>query len=668
MSVKKRIDDLRKEIKKHNDLYYSKGKPSISDGAYDALIRELKKLEKENPEYASTDSPTATVGSPIQRGFQKIKHLAPMLSLESINTVEECEKFDRTAKKDLGVEKMDYMCEPKLDGLSIELVYEKGVFVSGSTRGDGTFGEDVTENLRLIKNIPGKLSGKKVPDKISVRGEVLMLIKDFQALNKKQAESGKDIFANPRNAAAGSMRQLDLSIAGERKLYAYCYDILYTSGEMPKTHADTIKYLDELGITTTPGHEHASSIEEAIKYHKDSGNKRDDLDYEIDGVVIKINDYEYRRQLGMRTTNPRWAVAYKFEPRKEITKVENIVVQVGRTGIMTPVALLMPVEVGGVTVSRANLHNMDEIARLGVKIGDHVKVQRAGDVIPDVVEVITSKRNGEEKDFHMPRVCPSCGTKLEKEDVFYRCPAGLGCTAQVKEAIVHYASKGAVDINGFSDMTVDQFYEEGLIKSISDVYTLKREDILKLEGWKEKKTDNLLAAIEKSKIVTLDCFIYGLGIRNVGKHIAALFADKFAILDKFMGATKEELTAIHEIGPETADSVIALFANKKNTDEIKKLLSCGVTIKEKAASGKFAGMKIVFTGSLPSIGRSDAQKIVEKEGGEAQSSVSDSTTFVVAGENAGSKLDAARKKGIKIISEDDFLKMLGNPKMPESLF
>jgi len=657
--IEKRIKELREEIKRHNRLYYTEGKPQISDLKYDALIGELKKLEKEHPEYKSAGSPTQKVGAPVRgSGFAKVKHSAPMLSLESIHKVEECVRFDRNCKKDLGADRMVYMAEPKLDGLSVELVYENGEFVRGVTRGDGVYGEDVTENIKTIKTVPRRLKGEKVPVRFAVRGEVLMYIKDFQELNKKQAETGKDLFANPRNAAAGALRQLDAEITAGRTLDVFCYEILDSSEKIPPTQEEVITFIKKSGLKTAPDSKCCSSIEEAVKYHDDLAKKRDDLDFEIDGVVIKINDLDLQRKLGWRTTNPRWAVAFKFEPRKEITRVDNIAVQVGRTGVLTPVALLQPVEVGGVTVSRASLHNMDEVGRLGVKIGDYVKVQRAGDVIPDIIGVITAKRNGSEKEFHMPRNCPSCGTAVEKEDVFYRCPAGLTCPAQLKEAISHYASKGAVDIDGFSDGTVQQLYEEGLINSISDVYTLKGADLLKLEGWKEKKTENLLKAIEASKDVTLDRFIFGLGIRNVGKHIALLLAEKFGSLDKLMSAAEEDLLVIKEIGPETASCVITFFKDKRNTREIEKLIERGVNIRKKAVTGKLAGKKIVFTGSLEKMTRSEAKKLVEAEGGEAQSGVSDSTDLVVAGAEAGSKLESARKKGIKVISEKEFLELL----------
>ncbi|MEA3490061.1 MAG: NAD-dependent DNA ligase LigA [Candidatus Omnitrophota bacterium] len=659
--VKKRIEQLRKEIRRHNELYYVKGTTEVSDGKYDELMKELRDLEKKHPVYISPDSPTRTVGAPIPDRFEKVRHTAPMLSLESVNDEEAAAHFDRTCRKEAGRD-IDYVCEPKLDGLSIELVYENGKFVRGSTRGDGVTGEDVTLNIRTIPSVPKKLKGENVPGRIAVRGEVMMHIRDFHELNKRQAEEGKEPFANPRNVTAGSMRQLDYRITGERKLHVYCYRILDISGKMPPTQAKALEYLKKLGFHISPGSRHCGDIEKAVTYHHSLEKKRDDLDYEIDGIVIKVNDLGLQEKLGVRTTNPRWAVAYKFEPRKEVTRVEDIVIQVGRTGVLTPLALLHPVEVGGVTVSRATLHNMDQVEKLGVKVGDYVKVERAGDVIPYISAVVKEKRTGTEKSFRMPGKCPSCGTGIVREDVFYRCPAGLVCPAQLKEEIKHYASKSAVDIEGFSDKTVELFHEKGLIKRVSDIYTLKRDDLLALEGWKEKKTDNLLRAIEISRDVPLDRFIFGLGIRNVGRHIATLLARKFLSLENVISAGSEELLAINEIGPEIAESITDFFSAKKNLEEIGKLRKNGVVVRKWKKAGtakdgakeKFAGMKIIFTGMLQSMTRSEAGKRVESEGGEVVSSVSSNTDLVVVGEKPGSKLEKARKKGIKIITEEEF--------------
>jgi DNA ligase (NAD+) len=622
-------------------------------------VKELKALEKKHPELVTSDSPTQQVGAPVPDKFVKVKHVAPMLSLESVSDEAGALHFDQTCAKEAAGE-VDYMCEPKLDGLSTELIYEDGKFVRGSTRGDGAVGEDVTLNLKTIPSVPKQLKGKNVPSRIAVRGEVMMHIKDFQGLNKRQAELGSDTYANPRNVAAGSMRQLDWRITAQRKLHVYCYRILDIKGKAPKTQKEALELLQKLGFQISPGSKHCRGIKDVISYHHDLEEKRDDLGYEIDGVAVKVNKMELQQKLGTRTTNPKWAMAYKFEPRKEVTRVENIVVQVGRTGTLTPVALLQSVEVGGVTVSRATLHNMDQIARLGVKIGDYVKVQRAGDVIPYVSEVVKLRRTGKEKEFHMPKKCPSCGASVEREDVFYRCPAGLGCPAQTKEAITHYASKDAVDIDGFSEKTIELLYEKKIIKSISDIYNLKRDDLLQLEGWKEKKTDNLLRAIEDAKNVTLERFIFGLGIKNVGKHIATLLAKRFGTLEKIESASADDFLAINEIGPEIAESIVKFFSEKKNHDEIEKLRKNGVNIsgRKETVSGKLAGKKVLFTGALQSISRSEAKKIVESEGGEAASGVSSSVDLVVVGENPGSKFDKAKKLGLTILTEAQFKKLL----------
>ncbi|KJJ83628.1 NAD-dependent DNA ligase LigA [Candidatus Omnitrophus magneticus] len=677
-NLEKRIKKLQKEIKKHNQLYYTLGKPVISDLEYDKLLKELATLESEYnskigvttlfPDFEKKSlfeslkvfgqtkpSPTRTVGAPINKTqFSKVAHTAPMLSLESITTKEECLKFDADCKKKLGVESLDYMVEPKLDGLSVELVYENGVLTRAVTRGDGLYGEEVTSNIKVIKTVPCNLKGDNPPRLLALRGEIIMHIADFQALNKIQAESGKEVFANPRNAASGSIRQLDSSIIARRKLHVYCYKILTYSEKMPDTDEKIIELIKNFGVPYVPRAKHCAGIMDAINYHIEFEKKRDSLEYEIDGVVINVNRIDYQEKLGTRTNNPHWAIAYKFEPRKEITRVENIVIQVGRTGVMTPVALLKPVEVGGVTVSRATLHNMDEIAKLDIKIGDYVRVQRAGDVIPKVTEVLKERRDGDEQVFHMPLKCPSCFSLLEKEDVFYRCLSGISCPAQLKESIAHYASKGACDIEGLSDKTVEQFYDEGLVSRFSDIYNLKKEGLLRLEGWKDKKADNLLNAIERSKNTTLDRFIFAMGIRNVGKHIANILSEKFLNLERLMSCSIEELMEIKEIGPETAQSIFDFFNKENHKEEIKRLLFSGVSFQNKKTGGKLVGKKIVFTGVLSKMSRKEAEKLVENEGGEAQANVSNDTDFLVIGENPGSKLDDARKKGIKILIEKEF--------------
>jgi len=659
VNIKKKIKELSNEVKRHNELYYTKGVPEISDAAYDSLIRELKGLEKEYPEYEFKDSPTQLVGAPIPDKFSKVEHTSPMLSLESVNDEDGAYRFDESCRKETGGP-VDYICEMKLDGISIELVYENGRFLRGSTRGNGLVGEDVTLNLKTIKNIPERLKIKDPPGLIAVRGEIMMHLKDFNNLNKQQVKDGKDPFANPRNVVAGSMRQLDYRITAGRKLHVYCYRILTYSEEMPPTQKEALSLMEKMGFTVSPKATYCAGMEDAILYHHRLEEERDALDYEIDGVVIKANKLEVQKKLGMRTTNPKWAVAYKFKACKEVTRVEDIVVQVGRTGVLTPLAFLQSVDISGVTVSRATLHNMDQVKRLGIKIGDYVKVERAGDVIPYISEVLKGKRTGKEKSFKMPGECPSCGASVEKSDVFYRCPAGLTCPAQIKESITHYVSKDAVDIEGFSDKTVSQLFDNGLIKSAADIYCLKKGELLSLPGWKEKKTENLLKAIEESRTIALDRFIFALGIRNVGKHIAKVLAKKFGTLEKVASAKEEDFTEIDEIGPEIARGILAFFKEKHNMSVIHKLGENGVKITKlkKVPEGKLEGKKFVFTGSLIQVTRSEAERRVEEAGGMVSSGVGPSVDIVVAGEKAGSKLDEAKKHGIKIIDEESFIKML----------
>lgn len=656
-SRKKEINELRETIRRHNHLYYVEGEPEISDLEYDRLIKRLKRLEKEYPELDDSDSPTKTVGSPLPEKTSKIEHTALMLSLESSADCQDIIKFDEKCRKNLS-EVVEYMCEPKLDGLSIELVYENGLFIRGATRGDGRVGEDVTDNLKTILSIPKRLKGSNLPGLMSIRGEVLMCISDFHTLNKKRASEGKKLFANPRNVAAGSLRQLDESVTAERKLHVYCYRILYSSTGMPGTQKEALNVLSDMGFEKPPRTVLCRDIERAVEFHHELERDREDIDYEIDGLVIKVNSLRQQEILGARTNNPRWAIAYKFKPRREATHVKDIIVQVGRTGVLTPLALLDPVDVGGVTVSRATLHNMDQVRKLDLRINDHVRVERAGDVIPQVTEVVKNERTGEERIFSMPEKCPSCGSPVVKEDVYYRCVSGLVCPAQAKEKIKHFASKSAADIEGFSDKTVELFYDKGLVKRIPEIYTLKRDDLLRLENWKEKKADNLITAINSSKELTLERFIYGLGIQNVGRHLARLLALEFGSLEELQKAEQEELLSKKEIGPGIARSIVAFFSEERNLLQIERMFDLGVKTTSPAKRGKLAGKKFVFTGSLDNYTRAEAKKMVEDSGGEISSNVSSKTDFVVAGEGAGSKLDHARQKKITILDEKSFEDLL----------
>ncbi|KAA0009189.1 MAG: NAD-dependent DNA ligase LigA [Thermoplasmata archaeon] len=661
--AKRRIEELRKLIRHHDYLYYVLNKPEISDAEYDKLMLELRKLEEAYPDLVTPDSPTQRVGGFPAEEFKTVTHMKPMLSLDSAFTEEEIKKFDERIKRELGDESIEYVAEPKLDGLSVELVYENGVFVRGSTRGDGINGEDVTENLKTIRAVPLRLrESKTIPTRLAVRGEVIMHINDFERLNKQLIERGEEPLANPRNAAAGSLRRLDPRETAERPLDIFFYEILFIEGVDIETQWDGLKHLKEWGLKVNHLIKKCDDIDDAIKYHKEMAEKREELSYEIDGVVIKVNRLDYQEKLGIKARSPRWAIAYKFPPREEETEIVDIVVQVGRTGTLTPVALLKPVDVTGVTVSRATLHNQDFIDQMDVRIGDKVKVARAGDVIPEVVKVLKDKRTGREKKFHIPSKCPVCGSKVVKEGAFYRCTRGLACIAQLKRSITHYASKGAMDIEGLGKKNVDLLVDSGLIKRVSDLYVLKKEDLLKLPRFAEKSADNLLKGIEKSKERSLARFIYALGIPNVGEHMARVLAEHFKTLDALMNASRESLLEIREVGPETADSIVSFFREKINREEIERMKKFGVkatVAKVEEKKGILSGKVFVFTGALQSFSREEAKRLVEELGGRAASSVSKNVDFVVVGENPGSKYDKAKKLGLKIIDEKEFKKMIG---------
>ncbi len=656
-SVKKKIEELRRQIERHSRLYYIKDRPEISDSRYDELFRELKSLEEKYPELKDASSPTMRVGAVPREGFSKVKHAGRMLSLQAVHTKKDALDFDRRCREVLGVNKLDYVCEPKLDGLSIELHYEKGVFVQGATRGDGTTGEDITENLRTIRSIPLKLRDNRL-DHFIVRGEAVMLLKDFQELNKKHTKENKQAFANPRNAAAGSLRQLDPKIAAGRRLTAFIYEVIESPGRKIKTQEESLKLLKDCGFMINAEIRHSDSIEEAIKYHSGLEKGRDKLDYEIDGIVIKVNNMAYHDVLGVRSTTPRWATAFKFEPRRETTVIEDIVVQVGRMGTLTPVALLRPVEVGGVTVSRATLHNMDEIERKDIRIKDKVRIQRAGDVIPQVVSVNKEARAGNEKKFHMPERCPACDSPVIHEDVYYFCGGGISCPARMKESIKHFASKNAMDIEGLSNKTIELFFDRGLIKVVPDIYKLKKEGLLELPGWQEKSAQKLIDSIAKSKSRTLSRFIFSLGIHHVGRHLAEVLAANFKDVDELRKAKRDELEGIKEIGPKAAESVSDFFGGEKSLKIIEELKKSGLKIHNEVVRGKLKNLTFLFTGTLISFPRNQARAEVEARGGEVSATFSGKVDYLVAGELPGSKFKKAKEKGIRIISEDEFKKML----------
>ncbi len=656
----KRIEWLRKEINRHNYLYYVLDKPEISDEEYDKLMQELISLEQQYPELITPDSPTQRVGAPPAEEFKSVSHVKPMLSLDTTNSFEEVISFDKRVKKEAGSENIEYVGEPKMDGLSVELIYENGKYTRGSTRGDGINGEDVTENIRTIRAVPLLLREEEIkpPSFLAVRGEVIMHIKDFEEFNKELIEKGEEPMANPRNAASGSLRRLDPRETAARPLDIFFYEIMRADGIEIKTQWEALELLKKWGLKTNPYSRKCSNIEEAIKYHEGMGRKREELSYEIDGVVIKVNEIKYQTLLGEKTRSPRWAIAYKFPPRKEKTQVMDIVVQVGRTGILTPVALLKPVDVRGVTVSRATLHNEDYIKQKDVRIGDWVRVGRAGDVIPEVMEVVKELRTGNEKIFSMPDKCPVCGSNVVRDGAYYRCTGGLSCISQLKRSIEHFASKRAMDIEGLGGKTVELLLDRGVIKKVSDIYKIRKEDLINLPRFADKSAENLIEGIEKSKEKDLSRFIYALGIPNVGEYMAKLLADKFKDIDRLMNAKEEELLDVREIGPETARSIINFFKEEKNKNEIEELKKCGIKMKYEEAKGKLSGITFVFTGELKSFSREEVKEIVEKMGGKVLSSVSKKVDYVVVGEDPGSKYEKAKELGLKIINEEEFKKII----------
>jgi DNA ligase (NAD+) len=662
--AEKRIFQLRDQIRHHDYLYYVLDKPEISDSKYDELMKELKDLEEQYPTLISSDSPTQRVGATPLQEFGTIVHTKPMLSLDTALEKEEIIRFNERIKKELNVKEVEYISEPKLDGLSVELIYENGDFKKGSTRGDGINGEDVSENIKTIRAVPLILRSDELepPKMVAIRGEVIMNISDFEDFNKQLIQKNEQPLANPRNAAAGSLRRLNANETAQRPLDIYFYEIMEISDIKVEKQWEALQYLKKWGLKTNPYSEKCESVEEVIKYHLKMSEKRDKLNYEIDGVVIKLNNIEYQEKLGVKAKSPRWAIAYKFPSRKEITTVLDITSQVGRTGTLTPVALLKPVDVGGVTVSRATLHNQDFINQMDVRIGDIVKIGRAGDVIPEVTEVIKSKRTGKEKKYHIPSNCPVCGSKVILDGAFYICTGGLSCNAQLKRSIAHFASKGAMDIEHLGRKNVELLVDQGLLKSVSDIYRLKKEDLLSLPRFAEKSAENLIRAIEDSKERNLARFIYALGIQNIGEHISKVLADKFKSLEKLINANDEELLKIYEIGPETVKSIISFFKEKRNLKEIeyiKKLGIKAVTFEEKTEKiGFLNGKSFVFTGGLMNLSREDAKKIVEDLGGSVTSTISENIDYVVVGDKPGSKYEKAKKLGLKRISEEEFRKMV----------
>lgn len=667
--AQKEITRLKGEINYHNYRYYVLDSPEVTDAEYDRLMRRLEELEAKFPSLVTPDSPTQRVGAAPLEAFGTVKHTIPMLSLKNASSVKEAIDFDESIKRLLKMdlnEDIEFAVEPKLDGLAVELVYEDGLFTKGSTRGDGYTGEDVTLNLRTVRTIPLHLAPdikKKVspPKRLEVRGEVFLPLDSFKKLNIEREAKGEQVFDNPRNAAAGSLRQLDPKVTASRPLDIFCYGAGSVEGVEFRTHFEALQFLKSMGLKVNPFVKVVKGIKGVLKYYEEMEKRRKELDYELDGVVIKVNILELQESLGVRSRNPRWAIAYKFPPKQEPSWVDGIDVDVGRTGVLTPVAVLRPVSIGGVTIKRATLHNQDEVYRKDVRIGDYVMVQRAGDVIPEVVYVLKEKRPTDAKLFRMPEKCPVCSSMVEKAGPIHFCTGGLACPKQLKESIRHFGSKRAMDIEGLGGMHVDQFVEAGKIKDVADLYYLKKEDILSLERWGDKSVENLMKAIKESKRPTLERLIYALGIHGVGEHMAKVLAEKFGDMKSLMKATEVKLSDIDEIGPETAASIRDFFREQHNLTVIERLEEAGVEfkVKKKKEGGKFAGQVFLFTGTLESFTRDEAKDLIEAGGGEAAGGVSKKVDFVVVGEKPGSTLDKAKKLGLKIIDEEEFKRIVG---------
>ena len=660
--ARERIEALRSQIRRHDHLYYVKGHPSISDAAYDKLLRELSELEEKFPDLKTPDSPTERVSGRVQEAFGEVRHLAPMLSLESLMNEDEVREFGKRMEKGLGLSRVGYMAEPKFDGLSVELVYREGRFLRGSTRGDGAVGEDVSENLKTIRSLPLSLFTQERPASgtVSVRAEAIMRLEEFESLNRRITEMGKEPFANPRNAASGSLRQLDTRVTASRPLDLFAYDVMYADSVAIRSQREALDLLAEWGFRVDPTSRLCESLDEVVAYHRELEAKRDDLDYEIDGIVVKVDRRDQQAELGSRSRSPRWAVAFKFAPRQEVTEVMDIAVSVGRTGKLTPVALLRPVDVSGVTVSRATLHNQDEVRKKDVRVSDRVRIQRAGDVIPEVVEVLLEHRKGDPPEFQMTTVCPVCGSSVELKGAYHVCTGGWSCRAQQTGRIQHFASRGAMEIEFLGEKTVAQLVERGLVRDLSDLYRLEKKDLLELDGFAEKSAENLVNAIEASKKAPLDRFLYGLGIGNVGQHVAQVLASHFGSLARIMDAKEDELLSVHEIGEEVARSVVDYFTDEKNRRGIEDMQRNGLDLVWEASQKEktLAGTRVVFTGTLSKLHRDEAKRMVEERGGRVTSSVSKNTSFVVAGEDAGSKAEKARELGVKVVSEDEFLALV----------
>ncbi|MDH3454897.1 MAG: NAD-dependent DNA ligase LigA [Desulfuromonadales bacterium] len=664
-SAQLRHAELCREINRHNTLYYAQDQPEISDAEYDALMRELLAIEADFPELATAGSPSQRVGAPASVKFTPVPHAVPMLSLKNAKNAEEFADFDASIRKNFLARsaELEYACEMKLDGVAVELTYENGKLLKASTRGDGLVGEDITENVKTMADIPQTLT-PPFPELLDVRGEIFINLADFQSLNRSQEDAGDKTFANPRNAAAGSLRQLDAKVTARRPLKIFCYGVGRMQGLTTSSQIETLRLLDRLGLPVNLEETVcALGADQVIAVYRQLQERRDALPFEIDGVVVKVNETALQLDLGTVSRSPRWAIALKFPPRQEQTIVEGIGLQVGRTGAITPVAHLKPVTVSGVTVSRASLHNWDEITRLDLRIGDHVIVERAGDVIPDVVKVLPEMRTGSEQVIPLPTECPECSTPVHKNpgEVVPRC-SNPHCPAQTIERIKHFVSRDAMDIEGLGEKQLTQLIERGKVTDVADLYLLTRDDLFAMDRMGEALAEKLLTAISASSVQPLSKLLFGLGIRHVGRNTAKILARRFASLDELAKCTIDQLLGIHEIGDKVARSIVDYFASPEKILLLEKLQQAGVRPQEEAViqqDGPLTGKVFVITGTLSKWSRKEAEELVEKAGGRAAGSVSKNTDYVLAGENAGSKLDKAQKLGVEILDEEAFASLVG---------
>ncbi|MBW2092438.1 MAG: NAD-dependent DNA ligase LigA [Deltaproteobacteria bacterium] len=667
--IKHKIEALRQEINRHNHLYYQEDAPEITDAEYDRLFNELKELEAAYPEFITPDSPTQRVGAEPVEKFMPVEHPVPMLSLDNGFNPEDVLEFDNRIKRFFNSsEDISYIVEPKIDGVAVALVYENGRMVSASTRGNGYVGEDITGNIKTILTVPLTLTvneEKPFPDRLDVRGEVYMPLEDFARLNQKQKKKGLPLFANPRNAAAGSLRQLDPRITATRPLNIFCYGVARPELLGVATQLELLKLLTSWGLRAyNPENAVCESIREVLEFYDRLEKRRHELPYEVDGLVIKVNDISLQNRLGATTRSPRWALAFKFPPEMEKTVINAIEVQVGRTGALTPVAHMEPVQVGGVMVSRATLHNEDEVRRKDVRVGDTVIIQRAGDVIPEVVRVIKEERPEGTSPFSMPESCPVCGSEVVRlpGEAVHRC-INASCPAQIKQHLFHFASKDALDIDGLGSKLINMLVDRGMVNDPADLYSLTLEQLAGLPRMAEKSARNLLEALEGSKETTLERFIFALGIRHVGSHLARILAENYGSLEALMAAKTEDLEAIYEIGPEVAQSIVSFMANPRNQELIRRLISPEININPrppvKTDTGSvLSGKSLVLTGALKTMTREEAKARIQSVGGRVAGSVSKKTDYVVAGENPGKKITQAAELNIEILSEEEFLNLL----------